>query len=81
MEMALVTIVFLGIGFGIDTLVGTRPVFTIAFVVFAFVAQFVKMYFTYTYRMTALEAERVQGARAQARGTQTAGDATGTVSA
>ncbi len=63
MEFALVTLVFLGVGLGIDAVAGTRPWFTIGFVVFAFVGQFTKMYFTYTHRMTALEAERAAGAR------------------
>ena len=67
MEMALVTLVFLGLGFGVDAVVGTTPLFTIAFVVFAFAGQFVKLYFTYTHRMKALEADRLQNSRSAAR--------------
>lgn len=67
MEFALVTLVFLLLGLGADALFGTRPWFTIFGVVFAFVGQSTKLYFTYTYRMRRLEAERTEGARAAAR--------------
>jgi F0F1-type ATP synthase assembly protein I len=67
MEFALVTLVFLGMGVAIDSVAGTRPWFTISLVVFAFAGQFIKMYFTYTHQMTALEAERAAGARSRGR--------------
>jgi hypothetical protein len=63
MEFALVTLVFLGIGFGLDSAFGTRPTFAIGCVVFAFVAQFIRMYYVYTARMERLEAERLASLR------------------
>lgn len=58
MEFALITLVFLGLGLAVDSALGTRPAFAIGCVVFAFVAQFVRMYYVYTARMERLEAER-----------------------
>lgn len=58
MEFALVTLIFLGLGLGLDALLGTRPVCAIGFVVFAFVGQFVKLRYTYSATMERLEAER-----------------------
>lgn len=58
MEFALTVAVFLGLGWLVDGWLDTRPVFTIALVVFAMVGQFVKMWFAYDARMQALEAER-----------------------
>ncbi|MFM8528592.1 MAG: AtpZ/AtpI family protein, partial [Ilumatobacteraceae bacterium] len=58
MEFALTVAVFLGLGWLVDGWTNTRPAFTIAFVVFSMVGQFVKMWFAYDARMQALEAER-----------------------
>lgn len=63
MEFALITLVFLGLGLGLDSVFGTRPAFAIGCVVFAFVAQFVRMYYVYTARMERLEAERAASLR------------------
>jgi len=65
MDFALVVLVFLGIGLGLDKWLGTRPAFTIGLVVFATVGQFIKMYYEYNATMHKLEAER--SAATQAR--------------
>ena len=65
MDFALVVLVFLGIGYGVDRWLGTRPLFMIALVLFSVVGQFIKMYFDYTAAMQELEAERAQGSQAQ----------------
>ena len=65
MDFALVVLVFLGIGYGVDRWLGTRPLFMIGLVLFSVVGQFIKMYFDYTAAMQELEAERAQGSQAQ----------------
>lgn len=67
MEFALTVAVFLGLGWLVDGWTNTRPAFTIAFVVFSMVGQFVKMWFAYDARMKTLEAERRQAAVAHQR--------------
>jgi F0F1-type ATP synthase assembly protein I len=58
MEMAVTLAVFLGIGWLIDSWVDTRPIFTVALVVFAVVGQSVRMWLDYDARMKVLERER-----------------------
>ncbi len=65
MEMALSTLVFLGLGWLLDLAVGTKPLFTIILVVLCLVGQFVKMKADYDVRMRRLEAERAEVARAR----------------
>lgn len=60
MEMALTVAVFFGLGWLIDSWADTRPVFTIALVVFATVGQSVRMWIAYDARMKVLEEERRQ---------------------
>ncbi|MGB8857971.1 MAG: AtpZ/AtpI family protein [Ilumatobacteraceae bacterium] len=57
MDFALVVLVFLGLGYGLDRWLGTRPAFMIGLVVFSVVGQFIKMYFEYTAAMRGHEAE------------------------
>jgi ATP synthase protein I len=64
-DFALVVLVFLGIGYGLDRWLGTQPAFTIGCVVLGFVGQFIKMYYEYTATMTELEAQRAAGRRSQ----------------
>ena len=64
MDFALVVLVFLGIGYGLDRWLGTRPGFMIGLTVFAVVGQFVKMYYDYTNTMEQLEAQRAEGSKA-----------------
>ena len=73
MDFALVVLVFLGIGYGLDRWLGTRPGFMIGLTVFAVVGQFVKMYYDYTNTMEQLEAQRAEGSRsAKARSNEQA---------
>jgi len=67
MDFALVTLVFLGLGYVLDRWLGTRPLFMIGLVVFAMVGQFVRMWFEYDAAMTQLEDERRAGASARTR--------------
>jgi F0F1-type ATP synthase assembly protein I len=59
-EMAVGLVVFFLMGWGIDALLGTVPVFMITFTVFAMVGQFVKMYFIYSRDMRHLEEQRAE---------------------
>lgn len=65
MDMALVTLVFLGLGWLVDNWLGTRPAFIIGFVVFSLVGQFVRMWYQYDAAMEQLEAERRDRAAAR----------------
>jgi F0F1-type ATP synthase assembly protein I len=58
MDMALVTLVFLGLGWALDRWLGTKPLFMIGLVLFAVVGQFVKMWYAYDATMSRLEGER-----------------------
>ena len=62
-EMAVGLVVFFLMGWGIDALLGTVPVFMITFTVFAMVGQFVKMYFIYSRDMRHLEDQRSEMVR------------------
>ena len=64
MEMALTIAVFLGIGWGLDVWLDTRPIFMISLVIFSTVGQFIKMWFIYDARMKMLENERRQSKNA-----------------
>jgi len=64
MDFALVVLVFLGIGYGVDRWLGTRPWFMIGLVVFSVIGQFVKMYYEYSAAMDQLEEQRLQASRA-----------------
>jgi F0F1-type ATP synthase assembly protein I len=55
-EIALVPVVFGGIGWLLDRALGTSPLFTIGLVVFAFVGTFVKLWLRYDADMKAEEA-------------------------
>jgi F0F1-type ATP synthase assembly protein I len=62
-EMAVGLVVFFLMGWGLDALLGTVPLFMIAFTVFAMVGQFVKMYFIYSRDMRHLEDQRAEMVR------------------
>lgn len=64
-ELAGGIVVFFLIGFGLDVLLDTTPVFMIALVVVALVAQFAKLYYVYNAQMSRLESERREAVRAQ----------------
>ncbi len=67
MELALTPVVAGGLGYVVDRVIGTVPLFTLVFLVLAVVATFVKMYYAYDAKMKAHDAESPWGrARAHA---------------
>ncbi len=58
MDMALVVLVFLGLGYLVDRWLGTQPLFMIALLLIAVVGQFISIRYRYEARMQQLEAER-----------------------
>lgn len=60
MDLALVTLVFLGLGYGLDRVFDTKPLFMIVLFVFSIVGQTLKMWLGYDAKMKALEAEHAQ---------------------
>jgi F0F1-type ATP synthase assembly protein I len=57
-DMALVTLVFLGVGYALDRWLDTKPWFMIALVVLALTGEFVRFWYDYDARMKVLEAQR-----------------------
>lgn len=60
MDLALSLLVFLGIGYGLDRWLGTKPWCMIGMVLLISAGQFVKMKYDYEGAMQRLEAERAQ---------------------
>ena len=65
MEIAMAMGLFLGLGWLVDSWLGTRPIFTIVLTLLATVGTFAKIWFSYEERMRTLEAERRIGSGAQ----------------
>ena len=63
-DVALVTLVFLGAGWALDRWLDTKPIFMIAFVVLALIGEFVRFWYDYDARMKVLEAQRAASVRA-----------------
>lgn len=57
-EAAVITLLFLGVGYGFDWLFGTTPIFMIVFTVIGAVGLFAKWKYRYDDRMNELEAQR-----------------------
>ena len=57
-EIAGTVLVFFFVGWFIDRQLGSTPWFIIALVLVALVAQFLKLYYVYSAKMSALEAQR-----------------------
>lgn len=57
-DLALVTLAFLGIGYGLDRWLDTKPVFMIVLSVLAIVGEFIRFWYDYDARMKVLEAQR-----------------------
>ncbi|MBI4884402.1 MAG: AtpZ/AtpI family protein [Actinobacteria bacterium] len=57
-DIALVTLTFLGLGYMLDRWLDTKPVFMIALVCLALVGEFVRFWYDYDSRMKVLEAQR-----------------------
>lgn len=66
MDVAIITGLFLGLGYLLDRWLGTRPWMMIVMVVLALVGEFVRMRYIYEAKMQALEAERREASRAKA---------------
>ena len=66
-DVALVTIVFLGLGYLLDRWLDTKPVFMIVLVVVALVGEFMRFWYAYTARMKVLEAQRAAATRAEGK--------------
>jgi F0F1-type ATP synthase assembly protein I len=58
MEFAILVMMFLGLGYALDTWIGTKPVFMIVFVVLGIVGQFASLWYGYDARMKELESQR-----------------------
>ena len=63
MEFAILVLLFLGIGYLLDRVFGTKPVFMIVLVVVALIGQFASMWYSYDARMKQHEADRVANSR------------------
>src|SRR5579863_5728371 len=66
-ELAVMPFLFGGIGFGLDVLLGTKPLLTIAFALFAIVGLSVRTYYGYETAMRAHEADKPWGRPPTAR--------------
>jgi F0F1-type ATP synthase assembly protein I len=64
-EFALLTVVFLGAGYGLDRWLDTKPAFTIGLVLVGLVGQALRFHYAYEVKMERLEAERREMARSQ----------------
>jgi F0F1-type ATP synthase assembly protein I len=63
MDLALTTLVFLGIGYLLDRWLGTRPVFMVVCFLLAFAGQTARLWYDYEARMKVLEADRADRSR------------------
>lgn len=57
-ELVFGALLFAGIGFGVDHLLGTRPLFLTIFALFGFLATSLSLYRQYQYRMNIVSARR-----------------------
>lgn len=64
-DVALVTLVFLGLGYLLDRWLDTKPAFMIVLVCLALIGQFVRFWYDYDSRMKVLEAERATKGRGE----------------
>jgi F0F1-type ATP synthase assembly protein I len=63
-DVALVTLAFLGIGYLLDRWLDTKPLFMVGLVVLGLVGEFLRFWYDYDARMKVLEAQRAAGTRA-----------------
>ncbi|MEQ1872876.1 MAG: AtpZ/AtpI family protein [Ilumatobacteraceae bacterium] len=64
-DVALVTLVFMGLGYLLDRWLDTKPVFMIVLVCLALIGEFVRFWYDYDARMKVLEAERAAKGRGE----------------
>ena len=57
-DVALVALTFLGLGYVLDRWLGTKPLFMVALVVLALIGEFLRFWYDYDARMKVLEAQR-----------------------
>ena len=62
-DVALVTLAFLGIGYALDRWLGTKPLFMVGLVVLGLVGEFLRFWYGYDARMKVLEAQRAAAIR------------------
>ena len=62
-DVALVTLAFLGIGYVLDRWLGTKPLFMVGLVVLGLVGEFLRFWYDYDARMKVLEAQRAAAVR------------------
>ena len=65
-DAAIVVALFFGLGWLIDRLLGTTPLFMIALTIFGAVGVFIRFWYRYDEKMTQHEAERAEKSAAQA---------------
>ena len=63
-DVALVTLAFLGIGYLLDRWLGTKPLFMVGLVVVGLIGEFLRFWYDYDARMKVLEAQRAASTRA-----------------
>jgi ATP synthase protein I len=63
-DVALVTLAFLGIGYAVDRWLGTKPWFMVGLVVLGLIGEFLRFWYDYDARMKVLEAQRAASVRA-----------------
>ena len=63
MEFALLTLLFLGIGYALDRWLDTKPIFMIVLVVVALIGQFASLWYGYDAQMRQHETARVAAIR------------------
>lgn len=66
MDIALVALLFLFLGWLLDRWLDTRPLFMIVLSLLGLIGQGVRMYYAYELKMRELEAERAAGVHAKA---------------
>ncbi|MEP7202882.1 MAG: AtpZ/AtpI family protein [Ilumatobacteraceae bacterium] len=62
-DVALVTLTFLGVGYALDRWLGTKPLFMVGLVMLGLIGEFVRFWYDYDARMKVLEAQRAAGTR------------------
>lgn len=62
-DVALVTLTFLGIGYVLDRWLDTKPLFMVGLVVVGLIGEFLRFWYDYDARMKVLEAQRAAGVR------------------
>ena len=67
-DVALVTLFFLGLGYVLDRWLDTKPVFMIVLVCLALIGEFARFWYDYDSRMKVLEAERASRSIARGQG-------------